>query len=315
MSKLYPEILPYKTGFLDVPDGHRIHFALSGSPSGQPVLLLHGGPGSGMSPGARRYFDPARYHIIQFDQRGCGLSTPNACQSLEANTTHDLVSDIEQLRTTLGIDSWHIFGVSWGSTLALTYAQAYPTRVTGIILAGVTMTRRSEIDWLYKGLSLFLPEAWQHFIAFIPDHLSQDDPVAAYYALLTDTDPKVQLAAAYAWHAWEAGSISFTSPKTAPKHWTDETFILTRARICAHYFHHLAWLEDGILLKKADTLANTPGILIQGRHDLQGPPATAYQLSKAWPGSQLIVLEDAGHSTSDHGMAEAIISSSDRLAN
>lgn len=314
MSAIYPEISPYRTGFVDVSAGHSVHYALSGTPDGTPVLLLHGGPGSGLSTTARRYFDPEKYHIIQFDQRGCGLSTPNAAQTLENNTTDDLLSDIEQLRTTLGVDRWALYGNSWGSTLALAYAQKFSSHVTAIILAGVTMTRKSEIDWLYKGLSLFLPEAWQVFSTAIPDGLAKEDPVAVYYTLLTDSDAETRLNAARAWHAWEAGSVSFTSSAKMPEQWKDDAYLLTRARLCAHYFHHKAWLEDGTLLRNAKTLNGIPGFLIQGRHDLQGPPKTAYELSKAWPGSRLVVLEDAGHSASDNGMAETIIAVSDQLA-
>ncbi|NTE85713.1 prolyl aminopeptidase [Agrobacterium rubi] len=313
MGALYPKITPYETGFIDVSGGQSIHFSLSGTPEGKPVLLLHGGPGSGMSASARRYFDPSKYRIIQFDQRGCGLSLPPASQTLADNTTHHLISDIEQLRTTLGVDTWHLYGASWGSTLALAYAQNFPNRVMAIILAGVTTTRKSEIDWLYQGLRLFLPEAWEQFMLSIPDGLSKDDPVAAYYALLTDADPTVRLHAAKAWHAWEACSLSFTSPTTMPGQWMDDAFILTRARLCAHYFHHRAWLDDGTLLRNAYKLTGVQGFLVQGRQDLQGPPATAYALSKNWPGSQLMILEEAGHSANDRGMAEMIISISDRL--
>lgn len=310
-----PEISPFDTVFIDVSEGHRLHVAISGNPAGQAAILLHGGPGSGISVTARRYFDPERYRIIQFDQRGCGQSTPNAAVSLEHNTTQHLIDDMEAIRTALGVDDWLVFGTSWGSTLALAYAQRHLRHVRAMVLAGVTTTRQKEIDWLYKGLAMFLPQQWQRFIAAIPDHLAKEDPVGAYLQLLNDPDPVIRRMAALEWHLWEAGSISAESSADFPEKWRDADYILTRARLCTHYFHHAAWLEDGVLLRNAGMLAGIPGMLIQGMRDLQGPPVTAYELAAAWPGSQLIAIGGAGHSTGDAGMEDAIVSAIARFAN
>lgn len=314
MSCLFPEISPFKTGSLRVSNGHQIHFAVSGNREGRPALLLHGGPGSAMSATARRYFDPQQYRIIQFDQRGCGLSTPNAADSLEHNTTSDLIADMEALREELDVGTWLLFGNSWGSTLALSYAQHYPHRVDAIILVGVTTTRRREIDWLYKGLGIFMPREWARFIDAIPLHLRGDDPVAGYHALLTDADPQVRLKAARDWHDWEQGSISSDPSSAAPARWADDGYILARARLCAHYFHHCAWLGDNELIDNADKLNGIPGILIQGSRDLQGPPVTAFELDAAWSTSELILIDKAGHSAADDGMQEAIMSATARFA-
>ncbi|WP_117190580.1 prolyl aminopeptidase [Rhizobium terrae] len=318
MASLFPPFAPHETGFLDTGDGNRIFFALSGNPAGRPALLLHGGPGSGMSESARRHFDPTVWRIIQFDQRGCGKSTPSAAEfenTLADNTTRHLIGDIEALRVLLGIGTWLVFGSSWGATLALAYAEEFPERVDAMVLAGVTTTRWSEIDWLYSGLALFLPEAHERFVAALPGDLRTRHPVEAYRALLDDPDPGIRQKAAFDWHAWEAGSVS-ADPKTdMPARWQDPHFALARARLCAHYFHHRAWLEDGQLLRDAYRLEGIPGVLIQGRLDLQGPPATAYALSKAWPGSELVMIDDAGHSTGDQGMAEVIVAATNRFVN
>jgi proline iminopeptidase len=208
MAELFPDITPSDTIFLDVSEGHRLHVTLAGNPAGRPAILLHGGPGSGLSSTARRYFDPAIFRIIQFDQRGCGQSTPNAADSLEHNTTHHLIDDMEAIRCALAVEDWLVYGSSWGSTLALAYAQRHTKRVRGVVLAGVTTTRQKEIDWLYKGLAMFLPQQWQRFIAAIPDHMPRQDPVGAYHRLLNDPDPAVRATAALEWHLWEASSVS-----------------------------------------------------------------------------------------------------------
>lgn len=320
MSRLFPDSAPYHTGFLDRADGNRIFFALSGNPQGKPVLLLHGGPGSGLSESARRHFDPAVWHLIQFDQRGCGKSTPSAADfanTLRDNTTDHLLEDIEALRDMLGVGRWLVFGTSWGATLGLVYAQAFPLQTQGIVLAGVTTTRWQEIDWLYNGMRLFLPEAHRRFIAAIPGHLRDLHPVAAYHALLNDSDPGVRRKAAFDWHLWEAGSISAETQNGVadlPERWRDPVFTLARARLCAHYFQHRAWLDDRQIIDNAARLDNIPGVLVQGRLDLQGPPTTAYELSQAWPASKLVMVDEAGHSTGDRGMAEAIMTAVDRFA-
>ncbi|MDH0616811.1 MULTISPECIES: prolyl aminopeptidase [unclassified Agrobacterium] len=315
MAAIFPEITPFDTVFLDVSEGHRLHVTLAGNPAGRPAVLLHGGPGSGLSATARCYFNPALYRIIQFDQRGCGKSTPNAAGSLAHNTTHHLVDDMEAIRSALEVNDWLVYGSSWGATLALAYAQRHPKRVRAMVLAGVTTTRQKEIDWLYKGLAMFLPQQWQRFIAAIPDHLPKEDPVGAYYRLLNDSDPAIRAMAALEWHLWEAGSISAQDTSAFPEKWRDDDYILARARLCAHYFHHAAWLEDGVLLRDAGVLTGIPGIFIQGMRDLQGPPVTAYELAAAWPGSELIAVDGAGHSTGDVGMEDAILSAIARFAN
>jgi proline iminopeptidase len=314
MRSSFPDIMPYETGFLNVSNGHKIHFAVSGNRDGRPAVLLHGGPGSAMSASARRYFDPQHYRIIQFDQRGCGLSTPNAADSLEYNTTGDLIADMEALRQELGVESWLVFGNSWGSTLALAYAEQYPQRVDAIILAGVTTTRQREIDWLYKGLAMFMPREWARFMDAIPPHLRGDDPVDAYHALLTDADPAIRLKAARDWHDWEQGSISSDPSSPPPARWANDAYILARARLCAHYFHHRAWLDDTMLIDNAHKLNGIPVILIQGSRDLQGPPVTAVELAAAWSTSELMLVDKAGHSTADEGMQEAIMCATARFA-
>jgi proline iminopeptidase len=321
MTSLFPSLSPYQTGFLERADGNRIFFAVSGNPDGKPAILLHGGPGSGLSESARRHFDPALWKIIQFDQRGCGRSTPSAADfanSLADNTTDHLLGDIEALRDMLGIDRWLVYGTSWGATLALVYAQAYAHHVEGIVLAGVTTTRWEEIDWLYHGMRLFLPEAHQRFIAAIPAQLREHHPVTAYHALLNDGDPAVRQKAAFDWHLWEAGSISAEiqdgGMTDLPERWRDPAFVLARARLCAHYFHHRAWLANRQIIDNASKLAGIAGILVQGRLDLQGPPITAHELSQAWPASELVMLDEAGHSTGDRGMADAIMAAIDRFA-
>lgn len=315
MAEIFPEITPFETIFLDVSEGHRLHVTISGNPAGRDAILLHGGPGSGLSAKARRYFNPDLYRIFQFDQRGCGRSTPNAAESLEHNTTHHLIDDMEVIRSTLIVDDWLVYGSSWGATLALAYAQRHPKRVRAMVLAGVTTTRQREIDWLYKGLAMFLPQQWQRFVAAIPAHMSKEDPVGAYHRLLNDPDPAIRAMAAFEWHLWEASSITAESASAFPEKWRDDAYILTRARLCAHYFHHAAWLDEGALLRDAGSLSGIPGILIQGMRDLQGPPITAYELATAWSGSQLIAIDGAGHSTGDAGMEDAIVSAVARFAN
>jgi proline iminopeptidase len=265
----------------------------------------------------RRFFDPGAYRIALFDQRNCGRSQPHASDpnvDLAANSTHHLIADMEKLREFLGIERWMLYGGSWGSTLALAYAEHHPERVTEIVIAGVTTTRPSEIDWLYRGVAPLFPEQWEHFRAGVPEHERDDDLVAAYYRLLHDPDADVRAKAAQDWHHWEFDTMSL-DPDTKPSgRWLDPKWQMARARICTHYFHHRAWLEDAILLREAGLLAGIPGILIHGRLDLGSPLVTAWELAKAWPGSELIVVKNASHSTSDPGMGEAIIAATDRFA-
>ena len=314
---LYPAIEPYDHGLLDVGDSNRVYWELCGNPRGIPVVVLHGGPGSGCSTGLRRYFDPHAYRIVLFDQRGSGRSTPHASDlrtDLSVNTTAHLLADMEQLRGSLGVDQWMVFGVSWGSTLALAYAERHPDRVIAMVLVGVGTSRRAEIDWLYRGVAPLFPAQWDHFRAGVPPAEREGDLVAAYYRLLRDPDPAIHMQAARDWCAWEAALVS-VDPEAAPEpRRLQPAWQLAFARIVTHYFHHNAWLEDGILLRHASVLAAIPGILIHGRLDLGSPLATAWELAQAWPKSELVIVQGAGHTSDDPGMSDAIIAATNRFA-
>jgi proline iminopeptidase len=314
MATLYPEIEPFDHGMLDVGDGNQLYWEVSGNPQGKPALVLHGGPGSGSSPSSRRFFNPTAYRVVVFDQRGCGKSTPNAADpgtDLMVNTTAHLVRDIERLRQHLGVERWLIYGGSWGTTLGLAYAEQYLSRVSEIVFFGVTTTRLSEIDRLYHGRQVSLPEQWARFRDGAPADQRDGDLVEAYYHLLNDRDPSVRAKAALDWHEWEAASISADPNAKPPPKWSDEHYRLTRARIVTHYFHHNGWLEDGVLLSNAHLLAGIPGVLVQGLMDLEAPPTTALELAARWPDARLIMIEQAGHSAADRGMTEAIIGATD----
>lgn len=316
MTTLFPEIEPYAHGMLSVSDGNQLYWESCGSPDGKPVLVVHGGPGSGCTAEMRRFFDPAVYRIILFDQRNCGRSRPHASQpeiDLSANTTQHLITDMEALREYLGVERWMLYGGSWGSTLILAYAERYPQRVTEIVIAGVTMTRRSEIDWLYRDVAPMFPAEWARFRAGVPEAERGGDLVEAYARLLFDPDADVRAQAPKDWHAWEFGQMTVDPDAKPSARWLDPAFQLARARITTHYFRHNAWLEDGILLREASKLAGIPGILIHGRLDLGAPLVTAWELSQAWPDSELVLVGGAGHSTSDPGMTEAIIAATNRF--
>ncbi|MFK0165601.1 prolyl aminopeptidase [Rhizobium sp. NPDC090279] len=313
---LYPDITPFDEGLLEVGDGQRIYWMQSGNPRGVPVLILHGGPGSGSSAGTRRYFDPQYYRLIQFDQRGCGGSLPHASEpvvDLAANTTWHTIADIERLRLRLGVERWIVFGNSWGCTLALAYAETHPRQVEGLLLVGVTMTRQSEIDWLYQGLGRFFPEEWAHFRAAVPEVDRSSNLVAAYYHLLRDPDPAIHVKAATDWHQWEAASILVDPRETLSPRWSDPRYLTARARIIAHYFHHLAWLEERQILRDIHRLAGIPCTMIQGRMDLEAPLVTAWELSQAWPEAELVIVANAAHSPAVAEMAAAIIRATDGL--
>lgn len=317
MRDRYPEIEPYEHGRLDVGDGTLVYWETCGDPNGKPALVVHGGPGSGCAPGDRRWFDPNRYRVVLFDQRGCGRSTPHAADpatDLSGNTTEHLLADMEGLREHLGIDRWLLSGGSWGSTLILAYAERYPDRVSEIVITAVTTTRRAEIEWLYRGLSRFFPEEWERFRAGLPETDRDGDLVAAYARLLDDPDPQVRFRAARDWHAWEDATVSL-EPLGPPNPYSDRPpeAMLARARICAHYFANAAWLEEGALLRDAGRLAGIPGVLIHGRLDLGSPIDTAWALNRAWPDSELIVISDAGHVGSD-AMRERTVGSLDAFA-
>ena len=317
MNPIFPEIEPHEHGMLDVGDKHEIYWEVCGNPRGKPAVVLHGGPGSGCTAEMRRYFDPASYQIVLFDQRNCGRSKPHASDrsiDLSSNTTQHLIADIEMLREHLAIERWLVFGGSWGSTLGLAYAEAYPNRVSEMVILGVTMTRQSEIDWLYRGMAPLFPEEWARFRAGVPEDKRDGDLVEAYYQLLHNPDPVVAAQAAKDFHDWEASSMSIDPEAKPNPRWLQPDYRMARARIVAHYFRNHAWLEDGILLREAGRLAGIQGILINGRMDLNSPLVTAWELAQAWPTSKLIAVKDAGHSASDAGMTEALIAATNRFA-
>ena len=295
----FPPIEPYDTGMMDAGDGHRVCWETSGNPTGTPVLILHGGPGSGTTPGGRRNWDPDRYLIIQMDQRNCGRSTPLASDptvSLDTNTTHHLISDIEQLRLLLGVGRWVIWGGSWGCTLALAYAERYPEHVRGLVLVSVTMTRRSDVHWLYHETGRYLPEQWARFRSGVPDSDRDGDLVAAYNRLLNESgDVEVQGSAAQGWCDWEDALVSLEPGWSPSARFHEPDFRLQFARIVAHFFHNGAWLDEGQLLRDAFRLAGIPGVLIHGQRDIGGPVDVPWLLSKAWPDADLHVIHDGGH--------------------
>jgi len=303
MVESYPPIEPYEQGMLDVGDENLVYWEVCGNPGGKPALVVHGGPGSGCSTGMRRAFDPDRYRVVLFDQRGCGRSTPHASDpatDMSRNTTGHLLADMERLRGHLGIDRWLLSGGSWGSTLILAYAERYPQRVSEIVISGVTTTRRSEIDWLYRGVARFFPAEWERFRAGVPEADRDGDLVAAYARLMQHPDPQVRVRAANDWSAWEDAVVSL-EPNGKPNVYSDRppAALLAFVRICTHYFAHGAWLEEGVLLRDAGRLAGIPGVLIHGRLDLSGPLDTAWELARAWPDAELIAVTDSGHTGSD----------------
>jgi proline iminopeptidase len=300
---------------LDTGDGNLVYWEDCGNPEGKPVLVVHGGPGSGCSPGERRAADPDRFRILLFDQRGCGRSRPHAgdpATDMSTNTTEHLLSDMELLRAHLGIERWLLFGGSWGATLILAYAERHPERVSEIIMPSVTMTRPSETDWLYHGVGRFFPEAWERFRAGAPAH--ESDLVAAYARLMESPDAEVRDKATHDWLAWEDAVIS-AEPHGKPNAYSDRPAAAAVAfvRITTRYFSHNAWLADGVLLREAGRLAGIPGVLIHGRLDMGGPVITAWELAKAWPEAELVIIEDSGH-TGSHGMRDAIAAAFDRFA-
>ena len=318
MPELYPEIEPHAHGMLEASHGNRVYWEVCGNPSGKPALVLHGGPGSGCTPWHRRLFDPAAYRIVLFDQRGCGRSTPHAARhdtDLTGNTTHHLIADIEALRESLGIEAWLVWGGSFGSALALAYAEAHPSRVTEMVLWGIATGRRSESDWLFRGgLAAFFPQQWQQLIDALPEGDRGGDPVAGFRRLLNDPDMRVRRRAADAWCLWESATPDWPPRPGLADRYTDPEFALGFARLVTHYVHRELWIEDGSLLRGAGALASIPGILIQGRFDFQSPLGSAWALHQAWPGSELIVIDQAGHSAGDAAVRGALIAATDRVA-
>ncbi|MFO0597352.1 MAG: prolyl aminopeptidase [Myxococcaceae bacterium] len=309
---LYPPIEPNRTGMLPVGDGHTLYWEESGNPKGKPVVFVHGGPGAGTDPKQRRFFDPAAYRIVLFDQRGCGKSTPFA--SLENNTTWHLVADMERLREHLSIEKWQVFGGSWGSTLALAYAQTHPQRCSELVLRGIFLLRKWEIDWFYQdGTSHLFPDAWEKYVAPIPES-ERGDFVSAYYRRLTSPDAKVRSEAAKAWSQWE-GRTSYLLPNEAYLSRTGEdAFADAFARIECHYFMHGGWVrDDRALLSNVDTMRAIPGVIVQGRYDVVCPMESAWALHRAWPQADLRIVEDAGHAAFEAGILHELVEATDRF--
>ncbi len=308
-KELYPDIEPHETGMLPVGKPHRLYWEVSGNPAGVPVVFLHGGPGAGTTPAHRRFFDPAHYRIVLFDQRGAGRSTPHG--SLADNTTPHLVADIDRLRRHLGVERWFVFGGSWGSTLALAYAQTHPAHCRGLLLRGIFLCRPSEIAWFLHGMGRIFPEAWSDFVEAVPEP-EQGDLLGAYYRRLTDPDPAVHLPAARRWSTYEGVcSTLMPSPETLAAFRADAT-ALALARIEAHYFINGIFLEDGALLAGLDRIRHLPCVIVQGRYDVVCPPVTADDLARAWPEAEYVVVADAGHSAMEPGIRAALVAATER---
>ncbi len=312
---LYPEIQPNETGMLDVGNGQSLYWELSGNPNGKPVVFLHGGPGGGSSPDHRRQFNPDKYKILVFDQRGCGKSTPYA--DLSHNTTWDLVEDIEKLRTQVSkVDKWQVFGGSWGSTLSLAYAITYPERVTELVLRGIFLFDQYEIDWMYKegGASQVYPDKFDEFIAVIPED-ERDDLVEAYRKRLTGDDKAEQLRAAQAWSKWEGDIVTLLPSPETVEHFTSPEVAVAVARIENHYMANNGWLKERQLLRSAaEKLRGIPGVIVQGRHDTCTPPIAAWKLKQAWPEVELNIIPDAGHLFNEPGNLDALVRATDKFA-
>lgn len=312
LRTFYPPIEPYDKGLLDVGDGHRVYWEVCGNPNGKPVVFLHGGPGGGCGPSHRRLFNPDKYRIVLFDQRGCGRSLPHA--NLEANTTWDLVADIERLRELLKIDKWQVFGGSWGSTLALAYAETHPERVSELVLRGIFLLRQQELHWYYQeGASWMAPDRWDEFLAPIPQ-AERGDLITAYRKRLTGTDEAAKLEAARAWSRWEASTITLLPNEAMIDSFNDALFALAFARIENHYFVNKGFMEEGQLLANVSRLKGIPGVIVQGRYDLATPPKSAWDLHKAWPESTLHLIDAAGHAYNEAGILDQLIRATDKFA-
>lgn len=311
MNTYFPAIEPYATHQLAVTPPHVLYIEESGNPNGLPILFVHGGPGGGTNPQQRCFFDPAIYRIILFDQRGSGLSTPHA--ELSNNTTQDLVADIELIREYLKIKEWVVFGGSWGSTLSLVYAQAHPDRVLGLILRGIFLCNANDKKWFFEyGTNQIFPDHWESFIKHIPEN-ERHDLVKAYYKRLTSTDHDVQLAAAIAWAAWEGSTSSLRPNPALVSFFTEPHHAISIARIEAHYFINNCFLEENQIIKNMPRIKHIPGIIVHGRYDMVCSPASAWDLYKAWPGSELIYSVDAGHAASEPSNTDALIAATNRM--
>ncbi len=314
LRNFYPEIPAYKTEFLKVSELHTIYVEQSGNPQGRPVIFLHGGPGGGTNPDYRRFFDPQHYRIVMFDQRGCGQSAPSA--ELKENTTWDLVSDIEKIRNHLEIQDWIVFGGSWGSTLALAYAETYPDQVKGLILRGIFLCRTSEISWFYQeGASQIFPDQWERYFDFIPAD-ERHDFVTAYYKRLTSNDEEMRLEAARIWSQWEASTSKLFVDPNLINSFEDPTHALQFARIECHYFMNNAFFKTkNFLLENISKISKIPGVIIQGRYDVVCPAKSAWELHRAWSNSKLYIVADAGHSALEPGIKSKLIEMTDFFKN
>ncbi|EDN38467.1 hypothetical protein FTDG_01284 [Francisella tularensis subsp. novicida GA99-3548] len=309
---LYPEIEPYNQEFLKVSNIHTIYFEECGNPNGKPALFIHGGPGGGIQPSYRQYFNPDKYRVILVDQRGCGKSTPFA--ELKENTTQDLIEDFEKIRKKLNIDKWMVFGGSWGSTLGLAYAQAYPEVVTELVLRGIFLGREKELSWLYQhGASMVFPDMWEKYIEPIPVE-QRKDFISAYYSILTGDDEELKQKAAIAWSVWEASTSKLFVDKKSIDRYGEDKFSLAFARIECHYFKNKLFIEEAQLLKEADKIKDIPGVIVQGRYDMVCPAVSAWDLHKVWPIAELNIVADAGHSISEPGILEALVRATDKFA-
>ena len=312
LRTLYPEIEPFETGHLDVGDGHVVYWERVGTRGATPAVFLHGGPGGTISPKHRRLFDPAKYDVILFDQRGCGKSTPHAVT--EANTTWHLVADIERLRHMIGVERWVVFGGSWGSTLALAYAETHPQHVSALILRGIYTLTKAELDWYYQfGVSEMFPDKWERFVAPIPEE-ERHEMMLAYHRRLNSQDPATRRAAARAWSLWEGETITLLPDPETSTPFEGDDYADAFARIENHYFVHAGWLEEGQLIRDAGRLADIPGVIIHGRYDMPCPARYAWALHKAWPRAEFHLIEGAGHAYSEPGILDRLIRATDQFA-
>lgn len=312
MRQLYPDIRPYVSHSIEVDAPHVLHVEECGVPDGIPVVFVHGGPGAGCEPWHRRFFDPEVYRIVLFDQRGCGKSTPHA--ELEGNTTQSLVKDMETIRKHLQIDKWVVFGGSWGSTLGLVYAQTHPQQVAGLIVRGIFLCRPWEIRWFYQeGAHYIFPDYWDEYVSVIPQ-AERNDMVAAYYKRLTGSNEIARMGAAKAWSRWEGRTATLLGRKEVVDHFSDPRTALSLARIECHYFMNNSFLEDNQILRDASKLHDIPGYIVHGRYDMVCPVQNAWELHKAWPQAQLSIIKDAGHSASEPGIVDALVTATINLS-
>jgi proline iminopeptidase len=317
MRSFYPEIEPYESGMLEVGDGHSIYWEASGNPSGKPAVFLHGGPGGESGPNHRRLFDPEKYRIILLDQRGSGRSLPHASDAgadLSTNTTWHLVADLERLREHLGIARWLVFGGSWGSALALAYAETHPERVSELVLRGIFTLRASELEWFYEGgAEQVYPDLWEAFLEPVP-LAERGNLIAAYSRMLNDPDPAVHGPAAVAWSTWEASTITLLRRPDVIATFAEPRYAIAFARIENHYFVNKGWFDEGQLIRDAGILRDIPGVIVQGRYDICMPPVTAWDLHKSWPEAEFVMVPDAGHSFDEPGILSALIEATDRFS-